>query len=291
MLTKLHIMRLHYLSIFLFLALLFNACKDDGCQSSREQIESLRNQYLNSPTAANCFAYATALDSYLKQNCKNPDQIFYDRIFESYLDELPCFVPGGGIDLPTCDDGIQNGDEEGIDCGGSFCTPCPPPPPGPVYIRFSVDGETYDFTAPTGSSTTGVSTSTDYTFSRANVESDNGNGWLEFNFYQSSSISLSNFQSLVSQFTAIDMPGTSPFANTEVVIDGTTYTSQGAGNDFTNASLIVLGATLESSEEVAGELIETYRVRGIFNCELTDGSGNTITLSSGVFELLYANRN
>lgn len=25
---------------------------------------------------------------------------------------------------PTCDDGIQNGDEEGIDCGGSFCDTC-----------------------------------------------------------------------------------------------------------------------------------------------------------------------
>ena len=25
---------------------------------------------------------------------------------------------------PTCDDGIQNGDEEGIDCGGSVCPPC-----------------------------------------------------------------------------------------------------------------------------------------------------------------------
>jgi len=25
---------------------------------------------------------------------------------------------------PTCEDGIQNGDEEGIDCGGSFCPPC-----------------------------------------------------------------------------------------------------------------------------------------------------------------------
>ncbi len=26
---------------------------------------------------------------------------------------------------PTCDDGIQNGDEEGVDCGGTSCTPCP----------------------------------------------------------------------------------------------------------------------------------------------------------------------
>lgn len=27
--------------------------------------------------------------------------------------------------LPTCSDGIQNGDETGVDCGGSSCTPCP----------------------------------------------------------------------------------------------------------------------------------------------------------------------
>ena len=26
---------------------------------------------------------------------------------------------------PTCDDGVQNGDEEGVDCGGSSCMPCP----------------------------------------------------------------------------------------------------------------------------------------------------------------------
>jgi len=26
---------------------------------------------------------------------------------------------------PACDDGIQNGDEDGIDCGGSFCAACP----------------------------------------------------------------------------------------------------------------------------------------------------------------------
>ena len=29
---------------------------------------------------------------------------------------------------PTCNDGIQNGDEEGVDCGGSFCPPCNPTP-------------------------------------------------------------------------------------------------------------------------------------------------------------------
>jgi hypothetical protein len=39
------------------------------------------------------------------------------------------------IDPPaTCDDGIQNGDEEGIDCGGTFCEPCET---GPGGIDFS----------------------------------------------------------------------------------------------------------------------------------------------------------
>ncbi|MEM7185103.1 MAG: M43 family zinc metalloprotease [Bacteroidota bacterium] len=28
---------------------------------------------------------------------------------------------------PTCDDGVQNGDETGVDCGGSTCAPCPEP--------------------------------------------------------------------------------------------------------------------------------------------------------------------
>jgi len=31
---------------------------------------------------------------------------------------------GNVIELISCDDGIQNGDEDGIDCGGSICPPC-----------------------------------------------------------------------------------------------------------------------------------------------------------------------
>jgi hypothetical protein len=40
---------------------------------------------------------------------------------ESLLSSTVC----GPVTPPTCDDGIQNGDEEGIDCGGSFCDACP----------------------------------------------------------------------------------------------------------------------------------------------------------------------
>ncbi len=33
---------------------------------------------------------------------------------------------GGGPTTPTCTDGVQNGDETGVDCGGSACNACPP---------------------------------------------------------------------------------------------------------------------------------------------------------------------
>ena len=31
---------------------------------------------------------------------------------------------GNVINQISCDDGIQNGDEDGIDCGGTACEPC-----------------------------------------------------------------------------------------------------------------------------------------------------------------------
>jgi hypothetical protein len=42
-------------------------------------------------------------------------------------------VIGGGSG-PTCSDGIQNGDETGIDCGGTICAPCPPPPGDQILL-------------------------------------------------------------------------------------------------------------------------------------------------------------
>lgn len=39
----------------------------------------------------------------------------------SLLSSNACNGGGGG---PTCTDGIQNGDETGVDCGGSVCPPC-----------------------------------------------------------------------------------------------------------------------------------------------------------------------
>lgn len=41
----------------------------------------------------------------------------------------------------TCDDGIQNGDEEGVDCGGSSCGPCSTAIDNPATYVFERDGE------------------------------------------------------------------------------------------------------------------------------------------------------
>ena len=39
-------------------------------------------------------------------------------------DESGVDCGGSCVPCATCDDGIKNGDETGIDCGGSFCEPC-----------------------------------------------------------------------------------------------------------------------------------------------------------------------
>ncbi|PWH83925.1 hypothetical protein DIS18_05065 [Algibacter marinivivus] len=41
-----------------------------------------------------------------------------------FIDNVSLELVGGGS--PTCTDGIQNGDETGVDCGGATCPSCPP---------------------------------------------------------------------------------------------------------------------------------------------------------------------
>ncbi len=59
---------------------------------------------------------------------------------------------------PTCTDGIQNGDEEDIDCGGTACAPCPPsycdPDPSSIdstgLTSVTVEGTVFPSLAATG---------------------------------------------------------------------------------------------------------------------------------------------
>lgn len=41
-----------------------------------------------------------------------------------YIDDIVISGCDSGEPTPTCNDGIQNGDETGVDCGGSSCEPC-----------------------------------------------------------------------------------------------------------------------------------------------------------------------
>ncbi len=54
---------------------------------------------------------------------------------ESLLSSAACGAPP----TPTCDDGIQNGDETGVDCGGSSCPACPPQTCTDVVITINLD--------------------------------------------------------------------------------------------------------------------------------------------------------
>jgi len=73
-------------------------------------------QYAKSPLTANVNAIGS---------CNPADPSCNDGIQNGDETDIDC----GGSDCPacpTCDDGIQNGDETGIDCGGSDCPTCPP---------------------------------------------------------------------------------------------------------------------------------------------------------------------
>ena len=50
--------------------------------------------------------------------------VLYRLLMETGID---CGFPCPNVCVPTDEDGIQNGDEEGVDCGGSATDPCPPP--------------------------------------------------------------------------------------------------------------------------------------------------------------------
>ena len=51
-----------------------------------------------------------------------PATVIRNRIASASCLSANC---GGGDNGPTCDDGVKNGDETGVDCGGSDCPACP----------------------------------------------------------------------------------------------------------------------------------------------------------------------
>ncbi len=64
------------------------------------------------------------LDVPVLDACNEPEPTCDDNIQNGDEEGVDC---GGSCanPCPACDDNIQNGDEEGVDCGGSNCQPCP----------------------------------------------------------------------------------------------------------------------------------------------------------------------
>ncbi|HFA47778.1 MAG TPA: hypothetical protein ENJ95_02025 [Bacteroidetes bacterium] len=88
---------------------------------------------------------------------------------------------GGGGTTPTCSDGIQNGSETGVDCGGPDCSPCNPTPtacdtPANVSVTANETSAEVSFDAVAGASAyeikyneTGATTFTTLTTSATNA--------------------------------------------------------------------------------------------------------------------------
>ncbi len=100
---------------FLFTLLWFSSCEEDiNCDASVTSIESLINLYNQSLTMSNCIAMRDAIETYLHQECASSRERF-----EVLIDGLIC----GDEVTSTCDNGIRDGNETGVDCGGS-CKSC-----------------------------------------------------------------------------------------------------------------------------------------------------------------------
>ncbi|WP_443633689.1 hypothetical protein ABXT64_01820 [Candidatus Marifrigoribacter sp. Uisw_064] len=86
-------------------------------------------------------------------SCGLQSEIIYITDGSDVLVSVQAFSTGTGnygLDItcaaaPTCNDGIQNGDETGIDCGGATCPACPPAPLtcGDVYVDDGGTGGDY----------------------------------------------------------------------------------------------------------------------------------------------------
>jgi hypothetical protein len=89
----------------------------DGCAGYTEGGCSLPGNPSNGGTIMSYCHVATGID-FTQGFGAQPRAVLLNTIANSNCTS-PCSGPS-----PTCNDGIQNGDETGVDCGGSSCPPC-----------------------------------------------------------------------------------------------------------------------------------------------------------------------
>ncbi|MEL6941534.1 MAG: fibronectin type III domain-containing protein, partial [Bacteroidota bacterium] len=91
-----------------------NSYMVQGRQAGTSAWRLNQNSSTNSTTISNNIVNGVTYEWRVRANCDGED---------SPYSEIDTFTAGDNSS-PTCDDGIQNGDEEGVDCGGSSCPPC-----------------------------------------------------------------------------------------------------------------------------------------------------------------------
>ncbi|MEM8525362.1 MAG: M43 family zinc metalloprotease [Bacteroidota bacterium] len=92
-----------------------NSYTVQGRQLGSSNWQLTMNSNTNSTTISNNIVNGVTYEWRVRSNCDDGN---------SDYSEIATFVAGDTGGEPTCDDGIQNGDEEGVDCGGSVCPPC-----------------------------------------------------------------------------------------------------------------------------------------------------------------------
>lgn len=185
-----------------------------------------------------------------------------------------------------CNNGIQDGNETGVDCGGS-CDPCNIPQDGLKRLSFTIDGESFDYTSTGWNSNTGLSSG--YVYTTGEIVNIFQELFLtvEFKF---------NDRTLINQLVLNEYIGISlPFGQFGNDIDyaffeaelpnGKKYESDNAGNTVSNSSLTIT----EVSVEPIPWINELYRVKGVFNCKVKEVySGDIVDLTNGSFELIFS---
>ncbi|MGB1247276.1 MAG: hypothetical protein ACPG4Z_00215 [Chitinophagales bacterium] len=268
-----------FFALILIAALI--GCKDEACEKSIDSIFAAKSAYESQPDTINCLLYRAELEAFIQSTCEHDDpQVDYDAIFQSYLDQLPCepadtITPPPPV-IPTCDDGIMNGDETDVDCGGASCLPC-----ADIYIRYSINGTAYDHEPTQYSMFTGGAPEANHNITSGNIiNSNTQEARINFKFFNTNQITLAEFQSIVNVAIPLETSGQT-FAELIYNGSGVSHTTDGAGNDAVNSMLTVTSVT-----ELTGSTT-LYNVSGTFSCKIKDSNDDIQDITDGEFSMVY----
>ena len=108
---------------FLSQLLLSNNELEGEIPSSLSELVEIRSLHLSNNNLSGCIPGSLRLLCGKDVDLSDNHCLSHDASFRSFCAGDPCF-PILKVGCGTCEDGILNQDESGIDCGGSVCAPC-----------------------------------------------------------------------------------------------------------------------------------------------------------------------